>query len=316
MKKLTLMLATLLVVAALEATAQIPLPNAPGKCGVVEIPDGESTKPIHAGRKALFGLGGGFCSEHTRVGWEETMRLQLGQGAEEYLPLIEQAVKVWNQAVGAEGQEPLIEIIKTRPVNYQLSSSFWENWDKIGAESYENRQDGENVIYFKPSTVEGSPGGFAWPRYYFNRMIESGMYINTADAEEYGPNLARTRKIIDVDSWHGIYAYINATYQVILHEIGHAVGLKHIAATGNIMSRDFPAGAADQWLAAMSMYQIVTAGESGSLASLDRFITRNTNVFPYMIVTREQTIELMDFYTKTARLGEQEKMALACIYEY
>ena len=35
-----------------------------------------------------------------------------------------------------------------------------------------------------------------------------------------------------------------------------------------------------------------------------------------MIVTREQTIELMDFYTKTARLGEQEKMALACIYEY
>ena len=121
------MLATLLVVAALEVTAQIPLPNAPGKCGVVEIPDGESTKPIHAGRKALFGLGGGFCSEHTRVGWEETMRLQLGQGAEEYLPLIEQAVKVWNQAVGAEGQEPLIEIIKTRPVNYQLSSSFWEN---------------------------------------------------------------------------------------------------------------------------------------------------------------------------------------------
>ena len=30
----------------------------------------------------------------------------------------------------------------------------------------------------------------------------------------------------------------------------------------------------------------------------------------------EEFLEMMDFFTENAKLGEQEKMALTCIYEY
>ena len=42
------------------------------------------------------------------------------------------------------------------------------------------------------------------------------------------------------------------------------------------------------------------------------------HVYPYMEVhpANEKRNYLMDIMTQLARLGEQEKMALACIYEY
>ena len=60
-------------------------------------------------------------------------------------------------------------------------------------------------------------------------MAEADIYINTADEEAYKPDtLALSKLLVDVNDSYGAYAFVNKTYKVILHEIGHAVGLDHI----------------------------------------------------------------------------------------
>ena len=49
-----------------------------------------------------------------------------------------------------------------------------------------------------------------------------------------------------------------------------------------------------------------------------KFVYRHSRISPYMSVGQqnEEFLEMMDFFTENAKLGEQEKMALTCIYEY
>ena len=259
-----------------------------------------------------------ICKEYTYAGWEATMQLQLGEGAEPYRELIELAVQTWNDAVKEMWREPLIEIIDDKPDLFQLPLQFWENRRE---EASNNVRDGESVIYFNPSPDNlGSPRGYARFRWGGWAMSEADLYINTAHEEKYpGYTLAYTKKILEAGSAHGVYAFLNSTYDVILHELGHAVGLSHPSVTGNVMAAGtFVDGVADQWAPAMNLYQITQAlGTIGAFDIRDVFVSQNSSIFPYMAIRgSDRTLNtLVDFYTERAKLGETEKMFLNCIYE-
>ena len=328
-----LRLTLLLLVAALTASAQTAVPIPFGECGFRDLDNGAIAPKVAIGEPNEFAIPqGDLCEMYTfEAGWEETMKLKLGEGAEDYLPLIEQAVKVWNETVRLPSREPLIKISNSRPTNYRLSRSFWDDPD---AEADENLDDEENVIYFNPSSDEDSYRGTTWVQWYKSsrRMADADIYINTSAEEEFGPDLARTKLIIDYpglfagddeygEDWGwGAYAMVNATYIVILHELGHAVGLKHIPVNGNVMSRDFMPGVDEQWVATLAAFwrfrerNDALRGEYGH-RPLPLFNRTHDSMFPYLIFAEGQR-ETVDLFTATARLGAQEKMALACIYEY
>ena len=136
-------------------------------------------------------------------------------------------------------------------------------------------------------------------------MAEADIYINTADEEAYKPDtLALSKLLVDVNDSYGAYAFVNKTYKVILHEIGHAVGLDHIPVSGNVMSRDFGAGGLDQWSAPIAI-ELFRASDP---KQDNKFVDPHSRIFPYMIV-REENLDLLervDFFTRHAKLGEQE----------
>ena len=320
----------LMVVAALAATAQTPILRPIGECGFDDaLHDRGRGK---ADRLADFAIPfGDLCDQYTyEAGWEETMQLQLGEGAEDYLPLIEQAVKAWNEIIYLPNWKPLIEISDEEPSNYRLPASFWN--DRAGHSS-RNMGDRENVIYFKPSR-EGDEAHNFWGMTRLRtrgggvsrEMDQADLYINTSDEETFltedGGRLALTKLLASHDDDRfGIYAFVDKTYLVILHELGHAVGLKHIAVTGNVMSREFMPGTVDQWAAPMSMYLLTRPMTFGFTSPwYIPFMSRHEVISPYMVVYPYPNYKmrhyLLDLFTRFATPGEQEKMALACIYEY
>ena len=144
-------------------------------------------------------------------------------------------------------------------------------------------------------------------------MIAADIYINTAIEELFPEStLVLTKKLVDVDSSHGAYALYNKTYAVILHELGHAVGIGHIPVNGNVMSRDLGGGGIGQWAAplAIELFNDPSPREN-------KFVDRHRDVFPLMAIRPgADMLDRVDFFTQNAKLGEQEKTALMCIYEY
>ena len=320
-RRIMLKITVLFVAVALTATAQIPMHRPIGECSTVDAVEDDGNDNANVAQSEfvippdiVIGISPGtLCSFYAIAGWESPLKLHLGEGASEYRELIERAVEVWNETVRLPSREPLIEIIETRPTNYLLQSSFWSNTSEYGLE---NLEDDESVIYFKPSGEdETSRWGLAWSQWSRSSMIQADVYINTADEESRpGRTLILTKKLVDVDSLYGAYALYNKTYSVILHELGHAVGLNHIPVSGNIMSKDFGGGGIDQWSAAMALELF-----SDSFPRQNRFVKRDSQIVRYMSLTNSvhtEALELVEFFTQNAKLGEQEKMALTCIYEY
>ena len=90
---------------------------------------------------------GGFCAQYGWAGWERTMDLYLGDGADPYWKEIGAAVDLWNEALMGFNRRPVIRIIDyPLPSNYGLSRRFWRNSE---AESRRLLGDGQSVIYFK-----------------------------------------------------------------------------------------------------------------------------------------------------------------------
>ena len=315
-----LRITVLFVAAALTATAQIPMSGPIGECSTIDAVEDDGNDNVALSKFVIppdivIGISPGtLCSFYVIAGWESPLKLHLGEGADEYRDLIERAIEVWNETVKLPSREPLIEIVDERPENYQLPTSFWGNVEHY---TDANRDDGENVIYFL-SAAEGETRNWGLTAYQWRtsgRMVQADVYINTADEESRpGRTLILTKKLVDVDSLYGAYALYNKTYSVILHELGHAVGLNHIPVSGNIMSRDFGGGGIDQWAAAMALELF-----NDFSPIHNRFVYRHSQIGPYMSIVEEvheEAFESMEFFTQNAKLGEQEKMALTCIYQY
>ena len=114
-------------------------------------------------------------------------------------------------------------------------------------------RDGQLVIYFKGGETDGR-SGYAHTRWIGGSMVESDIYINTTHEEKYGRNLARTEVILSLGGSFGVYGLVNSTYLTIVHEVGHALGLKHVPVSGNIMSYQYMPGVVDAWKPTMSLF--------------------------------------------------------------
>ena len=315
-------LAALLVVAACAATAQTPMHRPIGQCSTFDATEGSGDgKETDHQRREKFRIPGQilyvyprWCAAYSFFGWEKTMELYLGEGADEYRDLIERAVEVWNETVLLPSGDPLIRIVNERTQNYLLPESFSSPDADTDELTHPQAFDNESVIYFKPYGEGRSSWGFTWYRRSYSAMAEADVYINTYDEEEASPaTLILTNRLADVDDFYGAYAIYNKTYSVILHELGHAVGVKHIPVSGNIMNRNFGEGGSNQWTASIALDLF-----NDFSPRHNKFVYRHSEIFPYMSVRQrnEEVLEMMDFFTENAKLGEQEKMALTCIYEY
>ena len=317
-----LRITTLLLAAALAVNAQTPQPQQPRRCDLLISVDGVQSKADSWEPNEFRVPQGNLCKQYTYdAGWDEQMDLKLGEGAEEYREWIEMAVDVWNDAIATRSYVPEIRISNERPSDYRLSRSFWEDYE-AGDDVTLDQEDDENVIYFKPSASRTGPGGVAqvWQTTFFgNSIVEADIYINTEIEETFGSQVALIVPLSRYhDNVHGVYLYAHDTYLTILHELGHALGLGHIPIAGNIMSYERWEGIREQWEAPMALHMHMLHRYSGlDNIGHDFFVDRHDHATRvWMPITDDRTRILTNFYTSKLRLGAQEKMMLACIYEF
>ena len=187
-----------LFAACLYATAldaQVPIGEAPGTCGGVNISGPTTsglTKPTPLDPRRFAIDSSGFCSQYSSAGWEQTMQLYLGEGASDYLELIEGAVETWNRVLIGFNQRPVIEIMGGRtPENATVSPDIWSPNQTI---SRSRVFDNQSVIYFQGGDDPQSSSSFAhWRWNAEDQLVEADLYINTTHEETYGPVLVRCR---------------------------------------------------------------------------------------------------------------------------
>jgi len=257
------------------------------------------------------------CSEYSISGWEGSLDLYLGEGADDYLALILQAVTTWNQALVGFNQKEVIRVSYRRPKTYRLSQNFWQS---SRSESNSNLGDGQSVIYFKSSGNTNNANSYAHYQWndYSKRMVEVDIYINTTHEEIYGRNLAKAVQMDRFDENHGVWAFANSTYLTILHELGHALGLKHVPVSGNIMSYNYMPRLADIWRVPLSLFylQMYILADVDPPAELFPYVARDGEMHPYMVVSDPDMLDFMPIFTESVALGEQDKMGLMCVYDF
>ena len=112
----------------------------------------------------------------------------------------------------------------------------------------------------------------------------------------------------------------------MVHELGHALGLKHVPVAGNIMSYDYMPRMSDLWrtpialfLLSLSATQVAFAGEIDY--SRNPLVQYKEDVFSRMYFSDDsEELKLIplftQMFTQTVTLGEQDKMALMCVYDF
>ena len=302
------------------ASAQTAIHEHP-RCGGVMVSSQAGNRPLPL-EPRNFAVGvRGLCSEYATSGWEATMHLHLGEGASDFLPQIEMAVDLWNTALEGFTQRPVINIIQNvRPKTYRLSSNFWRNRN---TQSERLVDDGQSVIYFKADENAGTSGFARWRWDYSDRLREADVYINTAHVVEYGPHLFDTHEVLRYNDTQSVYAWVDSIYLTVLHELGHLLGIGHIPVSGNIMSYNYMPALASRWKIPMALY---VSGVAEMRQRLTGWSDPSTLPFVYqkrddrssflMAVTRDSTLNDMQIFTSSVTLGEQDRMALMCIYDF
>ncbi len=243
-----------------------------------------------------------LCSKYAYTEGEipRTRLLYLGEGADKYREFIELAVEKWNAAVfAAGGPEQLIKITDEAPHRYYLEDDFYEY---INYYIYlQGLNDYQSAIYFKVGGgVSGVAGG-------------GDIYINPHLEEKYGgPGKAIViiHKLMDLGEGRGLYTATRRVYGVILHEIGHLVGLRHIPNLGNIMGPGANDQVVEQWRPFAEL-----ARRSPGLDLEDVGIVADSKRFYNLdLIDDPEELKMVDRFTRTMELGEQEKMLLNCLY--
>ncbi len=231
-----------------------------------------------------------------------TISLYLGEGADQYRELIELAAEKWNATVyAAAGLGYRLFRVKDQvPLRYQLPENFWDN---VENDLYlQSLHDNQNVIYFKNS---GRPG--------LDGFTSGGdIYINTYQEEQAVPGqvIVNTHKLTDLGDGRGLYLAVNRIYLSILHEMGHMVGLKDMPVFGNVMSPQPIQSVVAKWQPLAEL-----ANQSPMLNVEDVGIIADNNRFNGTdIIDDPEELELVDMFTRTMSIGEQEQMLLPCIY--
>lgn len=262
-----------------------------------------------------FALRGNFCSEYSHAGWEQPMRLYLGEGAAEHLQVIEAGVWLWNTALSGFRQQPVIEVVKgARPRTFAPGSDIWSN---RGPASARNVEDGQSVIYFTPSGTaesEREVGGFARMRPEGGRMAEADVYINTATQQEFGYDLALTAPLLRTAEHGVMHALVDPLYFVVAHELGHALGLQHVPIAGNIMSYNYMPAMEGKWLAAAEFLEL-TLDLTENTWFLEH-LAQPSLLDPVVRLTDEYELYMRWIFTRSMSAGEQDRMALMCIYDF
>lgn len=251
------------------------------------------------------------------------MNLYTGEGVLEHYGSVVKAVNLWNESLEGFTQEPVIRLRSqfqgAVPRNYILDRRFWSN-----PEHYADRlgRDGQSVIYFKSSgNIEEPTYSFAqWRWGKSNRIVEADIFIDTAPWEHFiGDRLVDTALIEDLDGTYGIYALVDSLYLTILHELGHALGLLHSPISGNIMSYNYMPSVVEEWRKPFHIL-IMSSALGGYLEPTLGlpFVRRMDGMYPLMAL--EPTDRRLDTWikimTESAVLGEQDRTALMCIYEF
>ena len=162
-------------------------------------------------RDFLGSEGQGFCDFYTSgAGWLEPMQLYLGEGTQDYLPLIQQAVAAWNSVM----IQNVIQLLE-ESVSYSLGS---EPHLEAAAEFY---NDDKSVIYFSSlRNTEYDGYNLRWQE----MTEETPSHITESDIFVWPQNAGGSEV---------------ALLTTIQHEIGHALGLNDTATSGNLMSENF-----------------------------------------------------------------------------
>ena len=294
------------------------------RCGGVRVSSqsGKTPRPLDPRN---FRVGSdGLCSEYATYGWESTMHLHLGEGASDFLPQIEMAIDLWNAAIAGFARRPVINLIpNVRPKTFQLESGFWRS---DGAQSSNLVDDGQSVIYFKASGNSTSTKGYAHWRWDRNdRLREADVYINTDKVVKYGPHLFHAHEVFRYDDTRSVFSRVDQTYLLVLHEIGHALGLKHVSIAGNIMSYNYMPKMEDIWRAPFAMLNLSLKALKRSVSNdlgvgIEWFLDVRDRMSPNMYTPpgnmTDRRHALTDMYTRSVVLGEQDRMALMCIYDF
>lgn len=294
---------------------ETPVPEL-GECGGVGSTNPKLELPFPQPRAFRVGSSG-LCSTYSSFGWEKPVNLYLGEGAQEYLPKIRQAVDLWNQALIGFNREPIIRIVTNQmPTSYTLDSDFWENREVVAKSLV---RDGESVIYFKASGPRSGLAGYAYRRWdpTANVMVEADTYINTYALEKYRGPIYRTQEVYRVDEDSAIFARVDRLFLTVLHEIGHMLGLKHVPVSGNIMSYNYMPRMAEIWapvIALTDRFSPIQERDWGMISDPSKM--RGSYTLDINTERGRYLDPLIEMYTKSATLGEQDKQALMCVYDF